>query len=95
MEHKTAVYALERLHAEIGGKLLANKQEAKRLADDMRHVEAVPRMLEPNFDVRKIAVRRRYKANPLFKRGDVFRQVLGILRTVEHPVTARECYRSI
>jgi hypothetical protein len=35
-----AKFALEKLHAELGGQILDNKREAKRLAQCMKHVEA-------------------------------------------------------
>jgi hypothetical protein len=38
---KQAKFTLEQLHAELGGKILDNKAQAKRLAEGMKHVEAV------------------------------------------------------
>lgn len=86
---KQARFTLERLHAELGGKILENKKEAERLAQDMRHVEAVLKMLAPDYSVRSIAVRRR-KPNPYFKRGTIFRSVLELLRDAQEPLTASE-----
>jgi hypothetical protein len=59
MKYQPAMYALERLHAELGGKIIDNKREAKRQAQSMKHVEAVLKMLEPGYSVRGISVRRR------------------------------------
>ena len=85
-----ATHTLEQLHAELGGKILDNKAEAKRLAAAMVHVEAVLKMLQPGYDVRPIAVRRR-KPNPYFKRGTVWRSALDVLRAAGgRPLTARE-----
>src|ERR1700730_450809 len=84
-----AKYTLEQLHAELGGKILDNKKEAARLAQAMKHVEAVLKMIEPGYDVRPIAVRRR-KPNPYFKRGTVFRCALDALRAAGRPLTVRE-----
>jgi hypothetical protein len=84
-----AKFTLERLHAELGGKTLDNKAQAKRLAECMKHVEAVLKMLDPDYDVRPIAVRRR-KPNPWFKRGTVFRCALDALRKAGKPLTTRE-----
>jgi hypothetical protein len=50
---------LERLHSEQGGQILENKTEALRLAESMRHVEAVIKMLDPTYNLRRIAVKRR------------------------------------
>jgi hypothetical protein len=49
------MYALERLHAELGGQILQNKQEAKRLARCMKHVEAVLKMLQPGYSIRSLS----------------------------------------
>lgn len=86
---KQARHTLEKLHAELGGKILDNQAEAKRLAEAMKHVEAVLKLLIPGYDVRPIAVRRR-KSNPWFKKGTVLRAALDVLRTAERPLTTRE-----
>ena len=54
-----------RLRAEIGGRIKDNKRQALRLRDDMRHVEHVLKLLEPSFNVRRIAARRKRRENPL------------------------------
>jgi hypothetical protein len=84
-----AIYALESLHAELAGKIADNKRDADRLTEAMKHVEAVLKMLQPGYDVRPIAVRRR-KPNPWFKRGTIFRHVLDVLRDAQGPMTARQ-----
>jgi hypothetical protein len=84
------VAALVRLHSELGGRTLANRKEAKNLKDDMRHVEAVIRMFDPDYDVRRIAVRRRNRTNSLFKRGTLFRAALDALRKAPEPITTRQ-----
>ncbi len=89
---KQAKFTLEKLHAELGGKILDNKAEAKRLTTAMLHVEAVLKMLVPNYDVRSIAVRRR-KPNPYFKRGTVWRSALDVLRKANSPLTTNEIAR--
>jgi hypothetical protein len=86
---KQAKYALEKLHAELGGKIKDNKREAVRLAKCMKHVEAVLKMLEPGYSVKSISVRRR-KPNPWFRRGTVYREALDALRASKGPMTGRE-----
>jgi hypothetical protein len=85
-----AVAFLVRLHADIGGRINANRAEAKRLAEDMKHVEAVLKMFDPQFNARAIAARRRVTGNPWFKRGTLFRAALEALRDATGPVTVRE-----
>jgi hypothetical protein len=87
---KQAVYTLGLLHAELAGKLLANKREAIRLRTAMMQVEAVVKMLEPGFNVASIAAKRRNKSNPWFKRGTLFRSAVDVLRRAAVPMPARE-----
>src|SRR6266436_1959571 len=84
-----AMHTLRQLHAELGGKLIDNKTEARRLVAAMKQVEAVMKLLQPGYDVRPIAVRRR-KPNPWSKRGTVFRAVLDVMRKATGPMTARQ-----
>lgn len=84
-----AKITLDQLHAELAGKLLDNKAEHARITEAMKHVEAVLKLLDPNYSLRGIAVRRR-KPNPWFKRGTVFRHALDVLRVAEKALTARE-----
>jgi hypothetical protein len=86
--HRPAMQTLERLHAELGGQMLENKDEAQRLARQMLHVEAVIKMLDQTYKLRRISVKRR--PNPWFKRGTVYRRAVDVLRTATEPLTARE-----
>jgi hypothetical protein len=63
MRHKIATYALLRLHAEIAGKMVKNRSEAKRLRRDLGRVDAVIRMLESSINIHTAAVQKR-KSNP-------------------------------
>jgi hypothetical protein len=89
---KQAVYTLGLLHAELAGKLLANKREAIRLRTAMMQVEAVVKMLQPGFNVASIAAKRRNKSNPWFKRGTLFRSAVDVLRRAGTP-GAGDCRR--
>jgi hypothetical protein len=85
-----AVPYLARLHADLGGQIQANQAEAKRLAEAMRHVEAVLKLYDPAYNVRGISVRRRVTGNPWFRRGTMFRYALDALRNAAAPMTVRE-----
>jgi hypothetical protein len=56
----------------------------------MKHVEAVLKMFDPDFNARAIAARRRVTGNPWFKRGTLFRCALDALRFAAAPLTVRE-----
>jgi hypothetical protein len=72
-----------------GGKILENRQQHANLAEQMRRVEAVIKMLDPGYSLRAVSVRHR-KANPWFKRGTIYRRAVDALRTATEPLTARE-----
>ena len=82
---KQAVYTLGLLHAELAGKLLANKREVIRLRTAMMQVEAVVKMLDPGFNVCGIAAKRRNKSKPWFKRGTLFRSAVDVMRRAAVP----------
>lgn len=86
---RPAINTLERLHAELGGQILENKQRHDELAEQMRHVEAVIKLLDPNYSLRSISVKRR-KGNQWFKRGTLYRKALDVLRTATEAMTATE-----
>lgn len=74
----SAIPFLVRLHADLGGKIPENRKEARRLADAMMHVEAVIRLFDPAYLAGRMAARRRYKGNRVFK-------------TRHHPVERAGC----
>src|ERR1700676_713546 len=91
MKHNNpTLCALRRLHAKIGGKIIDNRKNAKRLREDKRHVAAVIRMFSPEYDVKAIAARRTYKANPWFRRGTLFRSALDVMKRATEPLTVAE-----
>jgi len=90
MKYQPAIYTLERLHAELGGKIKDSRRAARRLAGVMKHVEAVLKMHDPKFNLQTIAPRRRYKAAAPYRRGEVFRTIMSIMLLVDRPLTSRE-----
>lgn len=90
MEHKPALYALIRLHAELHYRMQRNAVEADKLREDMIHIEAVLKLLAPGFSVARVASKRKNNPNPLFKRGTTFRAVLDVLREAPEAMTVQE-----
>src|ERR1700682_3482708 len=86
---RPAINTLERLHMELGGQILENRQRHEELSGQMRHVEAVIKMLDPAYNLARITVKRR-KPNKWFKRGTLYRRALDVLRTATEPLTARQ-----
>jgi hypothetical protein len=84
-----AKYTLVQLHAELAGKILDNKREALRLRQAMIHVEAVLKLLDPDYNLARIAIRRK-EHNGYFKRGTMFRHAIDVMRRANAPLTCRE-----
>jgi hypothetical protein len=84
---RPATQTLERLHAELGGKILENKQPHEDLAEQWRHVEACIKMLDPSYNRSRPG--ETSPAEPLVQAGHRLRAV-DVLRTATEPLTARE-----
>jgi hypothetical protein len=91
---RPAINTLERLHMELGGQILENRQRYDELSHQMRHVEAVIKMLDPGYNLARITVKRR-KPNKWFKRGTLYRRALDVLRKATDPMTAMELAAAI
>jgi hypothetical protein len=90
-----AVPQLVHLHARLSAKLAECRAAAKQARSDLKHVEAVIRLFDSEYDVRRIPGRRRNQANPWFKRGTLFRAALGVLRKADKPMTFPEIGRAL
>jgi hypothetical protein len=92
---KQAINTLTQLHAELAGKIEGNRKSGDKLRMQMMQVEAVIKMLRPDFPINRIAPKRRNTGNPWFKRGTLYRSAIDVLRRAEKPLTAREMMLAI
>jgi hypothetical protein len=90
-----AIHTLLRLHADLAGKVQANKEQREKLLAQVAAVETVIRLFDPAFEMRKISARRRVTGNPWFKRGECFRHALDVLREATAPLTTTEIVRAM
>ncbi|MEH2561843.1 hypothetical protein [Bradyrhizobium sp. AZCC 2289] len=56
---RRAIFTVERLHAELGGQILENRRRHEELSGQIRHVEAVVKMLDLGYNIARITVKRR------------------------------------
>ena len=87
---KQAINTLTQLHAELAGKIEGNRKSGDKLRSQMVQVEAVMKMLDPDFNARAISAKRRNTGNPWFKRGTLYRSAVDVLRRAASPMTARQ-----
>jgi len=84
------VNGLKKLHAELHAKLLRSRAEGTRYRFQMQNVERVIKMMRPNESLNALVVKRLYRPNPIFKRGEISRGALAVLRDAKKPLTADE-----
>jgi hypothetical protein len=87
---KQGMHTLTQLHAELAGKIETNRKSGDKLRSQMVQVEAVMKMLDPDFNARSISAKRRNTGNPWFKRGTLYRSAVDVLRRAASPMTARQ-----
>jgi hypothetical protein len=92
---KQALNTLTQLHAELAGKIEQNRKHGDKLRAQMVQVEAVIKMLSPDFNVARIAPKRRNTGNPWFKRGTLYRNALDVLRKATGPMTTSEIVAAV
>jgi hypothetical protein len=66
---KQALHSLTQLHAELVGKIETNRKSGDKLRSQMVQVQAVMKMLDPDFNARAISAN---TGNPRFKRGTLY-----------------------
>lgn len=91
---RPAINTLERLHMELGGQIFENRQRYDELSHQMRHVEAVIKLLDPAYNLARITVKRR-QPNKWFNRGTLHRRALDVLRTATEPMTTTELANAV
>ncbi len=88
MSHSPLMYGLIKLHSRLEGDL-------ERQRENLAHVRAVIKIVEPDFDIASIKPKKPYKENPWFKRGEAFLIVLDVLREAREPLRPMEIATAI
>ncbi|GGF22761.1 hypothetical protein GCM10011611_31020 [Aliidongia dinghuensis] len=82
---------LIRLHAELGRELGYKEEEAQKVRENMRLVESVIKLVEPDYDTRQIVYLRRHQSNKVVrKRAHLSRHALAVLREATRPLMVAE-----
>ncbi|HMA73040.1 MAG TPA: hypothetical protein VKP67_16395 [Xanthobacteraceae bacterium] len=92
--HQAVTFVMH-LHADIGGKIAENKRQAAKLAEEAAHIEAVIRMFDPAFDMKRIPPGAATRRTPWLKHGTLFRHAMDVLRTTTEPLTTRQIAEAI
>lgn len=87
-----AMYGLKRLYGELARDRdeQSYRSATNRVTVKILHVVAVMRIIDPNFDVAAIILKKRYKPNSPYKRGTLVRAMMDVLRAAERPLKSSE-----
>ena len=76
--------------AEIAGAIEALERQTDQLRADLLHIDAVIRIMAPEYRPNEIRPKAKRKKGEWFAHGELMRLVLEIVRKAEHPATAKE-----
>ena len=95
MAESHVVSGLVAKRSELSGLIAHYKDEIRRIAADLAHVDAAIKIFDPEYDLRTVPNRLLRKRNQLFKVGESARRVLDALRESGTPMTCRAMAESI
>lgn len=90
MSNEHAVLALASKHKELAGRLKQLDAEAEKVIAELRHIREAIRILNPDYPIRSIRVKRPYRQDAAFAKGEKIRLALKVLRQTAEPITVHE-----
>jgi hypothetical protein len=82
--------ALVEKRAELAGEIRAAEERLEQLRSDVLHVDAVIRLMSPDYRTDAIVPKRRRQRADWFGNGELLRLILDALRRAGEPLTAKE-----
>jgi hypothetical protein len=90
MSESLVVSGLVAKRSELAGEVDRYRQELKRLADELGHVDATIRLFDPSYDLSTIRIRKRGHRHQWFGQGECQRLVLEVLREAATPLSGND-----
>lgn len=84
------VEGLVKKRAELAGEMLRTQERLAQYARDLETLDNALKLVAPDLDIPAIAPKMVKPPEDWSKRGEMSRQVFGILRTSQKPMTSRE-----
>src|SRR5689334_23358801 len=76
--------------AELAGDIRALEDQLEQRRSDILHLDAVIRLMDPEFQPDSIVAKRKRQRREWFGNGELLRSVLETLRCAAEPLTAKE-----
>jgi len=84
------VTGLVKKRAALAGEMLRTQAALSQMARDLETLDAALKLVAPDLDIPAIAPKMVKPPEDWSKRGEMSRQIFGIMRAVNKPLTARE-----
>lgn len=84
------ISALTKKRSEAAGIIAHHRKEIERLSEELRVIDSVIKLFEPDFDFRKVRTKEYRERNLFLKQGEATRMVLDVLRGSEVAMTSRQ-----
>lgn len=84
------VEGLKKRRAKLAGELKAAQENMAQMVRDLETLDAALKVVAPDLDIPAIAPKFVRPPSDWSKRGEMSREILGIMRTANKPLTSRE-----
>lgn len=88
--NKYALAALKDKRASLAGEIKMMKDHLAKRQEQIAHVDATIKILEPDYDVESIPLKRPLKRVKLFRQGELGRIIIDVLRRAGKPLGTHE-----
>jgi uncharacterized protein YigA (DUF484 family) len=95
MAKSHVISALTAKRSELSGLLAHHKKEITRLNDEVKTVDAVIKLFEPDYCTQAIKPKRYQKKNAFFKHGEAHRMILEVLRESDKPLSTNDIAKAV
>jgi hypothetical protein len=95
MAESHVISALVDKRSEIAGLVAHHRKEITRLSEEVKTVDAVIKLFEPDYRIDAIRPNRYQKQNAFFKHGEAHRLILNVLREFGKPLSTNDIAKAV
>jgi hypothetical protein len=95
MAESHVVSGLAAKRSELTGLIAHHQAAAKRLAEDVAHIDATIKILAPDFDLRTVRAKEYRVRSSVFNHGEALVQVLDVMREADAPITSTQIAKTL
>jgi hypothetical protein len=89
------ISALPAKRSQLAGLLAHHRKEITGLSEEVKTVDAVIKLFEPDYRIDAIRPKRYQKQNAFFKHGEAHRLILDVLRESDKPLSTNDIAKAV